>query len=452
MTNAVTEFYRYPDGLLELEPQGDYRPIQPDGGMAPLVPGQTADISSTIEHFRRERYNAAPPKGAAAVLASEAARRVYYGIRPALSDAMRQSVQRVFLRNWSQLQFPRWPVDATVEDIMERHLEAALVNGLERIPFIWFWPDGASSAAMMTHDVEAIDGLKLVPALMDVDEEFGIRASYQLVPERRYIVPDNLLESIRSRHCEVNVHGLNHDGNLFRDRKTFLEQCGRINEYVRKFGAEGFRSACMYRNMDWYEDLDVSYDMSVPNVAHLEPQRGGCCTVFPYFVGAILELPLTTIQDYSLFHILSDYSIDLWKTQIGMIMEKHGLISFIVHPDYIFANEALPIYKALLACLSRLHSERNVWLARPGEINQWWRERSAMKLVCDDGMWLIEGRGQERARIAFASVENGGLVYRTGSEREPLTTRELERAANIPAFCGSGSRNLYPGRSATPAR
>ena len=53
--------------------------------------------------------------------------------------------------------------------------------------------------------------------------------------------------------------------------------------------------------------------MSVPNVAHLEPQRGGCCTVMPYFVGDVLELPLTTIQDYSLFHILGDYSTTLWK-------------------------------------------------------------------------------------------------------------------------------------------
>ena len=60
--------------------------------------------------------------------------------------------------------------------------------------------------------------------------------------------------------------------------------------------------------------------MSVPNVAHLEPQRGGCCTVMPYFIGDILELPLTTTQDYSLFHILGDYSIALWKQQIELIL------------------------------------------------------------------------------------------------------------------------------------
>jgi len=69
----------------------------------------------------------------------------------------------------------------------------------------------------------------------------------------------------------------------------------------------------MYRNGDWYDVFDFSYDMSVPNVAHLEPLRGGCCTVMPYFIGTILELPLTATQDYSLFHILNDYTLDLGR-------------------------------------------------------------------------------------------------------------------------------------------
>ena len=60
---------------------------------------------------------------------------------------------------------------------------------------------------------------------------------------------------------------------------------------------------------------DFAYDMSVPNVAHLDPQRGGCCTVMPYFIGKILEIPVTDVQDYTLFNILEDFSIELWKKQ-----------------------------------------------------------------------------------------------------------------------------------------
>ena len=71
----------------------------------------------------------------------------------------------------------------------------------------------------------------------------------------------------------------------------------------------------MYREQGWFDAFEFSYDMSVPNAAHLEPQRGGCCTVMPYFVGDILELPLTTAQDYTLFHILNDYSTRCGKSR-----------------------------------------------------------------------------------------------------------------------------------------
>jgi hypothetical protein len=70
-------------------------------------------------------------------------------------------------------------------------------------------------------------------------------------------------------------------------------------------------------------------------VAHLEPQKGGCCTVFPYFIGDVLELPVTTTQDYTLWHILGERSTDLWKAQMDVILQKNGLANFIVHPDYI---------------------------------------------------------------------------------------------------------------------
>jgi hypothetical protein len=61
-------------------------------------------------------------------------------------------------------------------------------------------------------------------------------------------------------------------------------------------------------------DLNDSFDMSIPNVARLDPQRGGCCTVLPFFIGDIVELPVTTTEGYSLFHILGDYSGQIEKT------------------------------------------------------------------------------------------------------------------------------------------
>ena len=373
------------------------------------------DASTIVDNLRMERYPSNGHGGVPALLSSELARRAYYCFRPMLNDSLRQSLQRLFFRDWRELLFPKWPVDTSVEQILERLLLLSMrAWKLDSIPFIWFWPDGAHSSAIVTHDVETTAGISCLPRLMDIDDEFGIKASYQLVPEQRYQFSKTLIDAIRERQCEVNVHGLNHDGNLFRDRATFLKQAKRINRYLRDFGAEGFRSACMYRNMDWYEELNISYDMSVPNVAHLEPQRGGCCTVFPYFIGRILELPLTTVQDYSLFHILKDYSIELWKKQIELISGRNGLISFIVHPDYIFAEKALSVYKTLLAYLVELRSDKRMWIARPGDVNRWWRERDAMKLVFEEGKWRITGPGRERARIAFAQIQGDKITYTVG--------------------------------------
>jgi len=170
----------------------------------------------------------------------------------------------------------------------------------------------------------------------------------------------------------------------------------------------------MYREQRWYDAFEFFYDMSVPNVAHLEPQRGGCCTVMPFFIGDILELPLTTTQDYSLFHILGDYSISLWKEQIDQIMSNNGLVSVIAHPDYLIEQRARAVYVELLGHLSRLRAERNLWIALPGEVDHWWRSRQVMSLVPHGDAWRINGPGSERARVGYARLEGDRLAYEVG--------------------------------------
>jgi len=111
-----------------------------------------------------------------------------------------------------------------------------------------------------------------------------------------------------------------------------------------------------------------------------------------------------------LFHILNEYSTRLWKQQIGLIMEKHGLISFIVHPDYVMEAREQEIYEELLGHLAELRKKKNVWITTPGEVNHWWRQRAEMKLVENGEELRIEGSGSERARIAYASERDGQLI------------------------------------------
>ncbi|HEY6272412.1 MAG TPA: hypothetical protein VIX19_10510 [Terriglobales bacterium] len=180
---------------------------------------------------------------------------------------------------------------------------------------------------------------------------------------------------------------------------------------MREFDAQGFRAGAMYRNQEWFDSLAAAYDMSVPNAAHLDPQRGGCCTIMPYFVGKVLEIPVTTTQDYTLFHILENYSIDLWQREIGIIRKKHGLVSFVVHPDYLIEERARDTYRLLLQHLKEIRGEGSVWFALPREVNEWWRQRNAMRLVRNGSGWTIEGPGKERARVAYARLEEGKVAY-----------------------------------------
>ena len=381
-----------------------------------VVPGHVRlpfDLSEVVRNLREERYPQSSLNSLARVTAGGASRGIYYFLRPVLSVWVRKHLQRIRLNGWDKIAFPQWPVDSTVETLMRSAMGLALKSsGLQRMPFIWFWPDGARSTAIVTHDVEGPAGQAFCDQLMDIDDTAGVKSAFQIVPEVRYETSKSFFDRFRSRGFEANVHDLNHDGYLFHNRQQFLRRAEQINRYARKFNSRGFRSGGMYREQEWFGDLDVSYDMSVPNVAHLEPQRGGCCTVMPYFIGNILELPLTTIQDYSLFHILGDCSIELWKRQIDLILSRNGLITILSHPDYLLETRARAVYVDLLAHLGQLRDEGTLWIALPGDVDRWWRSRNQMTLVPDGKSWRIEGAGSFRARIAYAALENDRLVYK----------------------------------------
>jgi hypothetical protein len=370
------------------------------------------DPVQIVDNLRHERYMLGLSGSKRGLGLYPGLRNIYYFLRPLIPTIMRKHLQRVYFSGWDEASFPKWPVDSTVENIFEQLLVVAMKSqGRAKIPFIWFWPEGAPSCAIMTHDVETARGLDFCGKLMDLNESLGIEASFQIIPEKRYKISSDFVAEIRKRGFEVNIHDLNHDCRLFNERTEFLRRAERIKEHQRQFNAEGFRSAVLYRNADWYDALDFSYDMSIPNVAHLDPQRGGCCTVLPFFIGKTLELPVTTTQDYTLFHILGDYSTRLWRQQAALIQAKHGLMSFIVHPDYIIPDRARAVYRELLAFLAELRSQRKLWLALPKDVAKWWRMRSGMRLVNEGGGWRIEGEGSERAKVAYAILADDRIAY-----------------------------------------
>jgi hypothetical protein len=397
--------------------------MTPDGNLVDVsrgissVDGQVIlpfDLAEVVANLRHERYPEAV-RAIQHISSFSLSHAAYYFFRPVLPVGLRRHLQRLHWRGWRSIPFPRWPVDVTVETLMRRAVQFLLEQGgVREFPFVWFWPEAAPGCVMMTHDVEGAAGARFCHQLMDIDDQFGIKSSFQVIPDTPRmsgISTKELVCELTRRGFEVNVHDLTHDGQLFRDRERFLKHAAVINAHGREFGSRGFRSGAMYRRQEWIAALDISYDMSVPNVAHLEPQSGGCCTVMPFFVGRVLELPLTAAQDYTAFQILGDYSTRLWQEQIDRVLGEHGLVSFIAHPDYLIDLRARDVYTELLHLLVGLRAEGKVWTAMPSEIDQWWRNRRGMRLVPDGTSWRIEGPGSERARVAYARLEGNRVVY-----------------------------------------
>ena len=240
--------------------------------------------AEVVTNLREERYQLSPNGWFEALVGgSRHAQYLLFSSAAALRWRPKASAATAVEAAGNGLRFPRWPVDDSVDRIMRATMALLLKRaGVTEIPFIWFWPEGAPGCAMMTHDVEGPTGVDVLSSRWrDLDESFGIRSAFQMIPGNPF--ERSVVEDLRRRGFEVNLHDLQHDGYLFQDRERFHRRAAEINRFARQFQCRGFRSGAMYREQAWFDAFEFSYDMSVPNAAHLEPQRGGCCTVMPYF-------------------------------------------------------------------------------------------------------------------------------------------------------------------------
>ena len=83
-------------------------------------------------------------------------------VSPGFTGQYSQAFAKGLSRRLENLPFPRWPVIFPLIICWSLMLQSLRASGEERIPFIWFWPDGCSSCAIMTHDVETQAGYGFV--------------------------------------------------------------------------------------------------------------------------------------------------------------------------------------------------------------------------------------------------------------------------------------------------
>ena len=112
------------------------------------------NISRVIANLRLEHYVKEFAPAPNKLVNHAFVREAYYSVRELLPVLVRRYLQRSYFNGWRHLPFPKWPVDFTVDNLHEEYLRLLMAaRGVTKVPFIWFWPAGASSATILTHDV-----------------------------------------------------------------------------------------------------------------------------------------------------------------------------------------------------------------------------------------------------------------------------------------------------------
>jgi hypothetical protein len=274
------------------------------------------------------------------------------------------------------------------------------------------WPDGKQFALVLTHDVESRKGVERCGQLAKLEKDLGLRSGFYFVAED-YQIDDGIPHYLKTNGFEVGVHGLNHDRSLYKSEDAFRTRAPRINGYLKEWGAVGFRSPCMFRNLDWIGYLDLEYDMSTFDTDPFEPQPDGVGTIFPFIVyrnsvqgpgfkvqdfnstdptnsrntinstdskNFFIELPYTLPQDHLLFIVLRERDIGTWRRKIDWIAGKGGMALLNTHPDYMTPSarngckEEYPIsfYIEFLNYISNRY-KGEYWHGLPRETAAVWR-------------------------------------------------------------------------------
>jgi hypothetical protein len=341
--------------------------------------------------------------------------RTYYAVKPLLPRRLQLAMRRRHAARRAYREFPAWPIEPLLVDHQREVFRRKLgESGAARVPFVDYWPDGHRFASIVSHDVEGPEGIANIPRVLEVERKHGIVSCWNFCAEW-YEIPDGTFETVRAAGCEVGLHGILHDGKLFRDRASFEANLPKIHHYLELWGVAGFRSTATHRNPDWMPELGCLYDGSFPDTDPFEPQAGGCCSILPFFIGDLVELPITLVQDHTLWEILDDESIDRWTEKGEWIAANHGLVQPLVHPDYLLSDERLALYDSFLEWLSALNRRAGGWHALPREVAEWWRQRAALTCSTGEGgeVRIAGGPSAERATVGWAAEdEDGDVVLR----------------------------------------
>jgi peptidoglycan/xylan/chitin deacetylase (PgdA/CDA1 family) len=297
--------------------------------------------------------------------------KIYYLLKPLIRREVQIALRRELISRKQDSLKDVWPIDQ----------EAG------KIPSGWEgWPAKKKFAVGLTHNVDTEKGQGTCHDLIDMEKKLGFRSSFHFVPEG-YPVSSDIRRQLVKNGFEVGVHGLKHDGKLYSSKKCFQDMALHINRYLKDWESVGFRSPSMHHNLDWIGYLNIEYDASTFDTDPFEPQPDGMKTIFPFWVEGdaarrgYVELPYTLPQDFTLFVLMKEETIDIWKRKLDWIAEIGGMALILTHADYMsfsglkLGPEEYPAeyYSQLLKYIKSKY-DGQYWHAVPMDIARFWKK------------------------------------------------------------------------------
>ena len=294
---------------------------------------------------------------------------LYYAFRPFIPRRIQICLRRQLICRKKKRSEQIWPIDKRAGDP----------------PKNWpGWPDNKKFALVLIHDVDYQQGHDKCLQLAHLEEGLGFHSSFNFVPER-YAVSQTLRKDLAIKGFEIGVHGLTHDGRLFSSRELFNKRAIKINQYLQEWDSKGFSSPSMHHKLDWMPAFNINHATSTFDTDPFEPQPDSARTIFPFCAPRnsssrkYIELPYTLPQDFTLFILMQERNINIWKKKLDWVAKMGGMALLNTHPDYMSFNGTKPsfeeypaeYYKEFLEYVAKEYEGR-YWHALPRDVSKFW--------------------------------------------------------------------------------
>lgn len=216
-----------------------------------------------------------------------------------------------------------------------------------------------SPLLMLTHDVETKYGFAWIERIAKIEEKFGFRSLWNIVP-KRYHINKNILYNLLKHDNEIGMHGIWHNGKeAFLSEKQLRDEFSNLKSFKEEFKINGYRSPAWLRTKKMYDVLSdyFAYDLScLDNDLMCPAGNGGVGLGRPFrFKSGLVEFPCTLPFEYPLYLDFSaERLIKYWRPKIDFIKNFNGMLLVTTHPDpnYLGNTKMIAIYEKLLGILA----------------------------------------------------------------------------------------------------